>query len=231
MGFKLQAECEGKIAYAQESLWDKICYMFSSDKSISEKIGDMLYQMGNMDEEQQKALESTKIDYKMQTFQNVQKMMGFSGQAVDFVVANTRKYEGKSYALLENEREEMQQEIDSEYSSFVSSHNRDEIIKMVKNDGVVADKTYAQLGFVHNNLLTVAKEFKDNQSGRLTRMKKMKFISQCLATRPQNFQMKVVHEASYRFAQLLDTAISSYKYVDRFLYLTYKELERQKIIK
>lgn len=228
--FKLRASCEDKIEYGTESLMDRIAYFFTSDKSVSEKIGNLLYHLEKLDEDQIKALESTHIDFKMQTFANVQKIMSFSNQAVDYVVANTRKYENKSYALLENERDELRQEIDSAYSSFISSHNKDEITGLLSGKGIVADKTYAALGFTHQNLITVAKEFKDNQSGRLPKLKKMKFISNVLAVTPKNFQLKVIHEASYKFAALLGTAIDSYKYVDRFLFYTYRRLQKQKVI-
>ncbi len=101
---------------------------------------------------------------------------------------------------------------------------------MLRNDGLVKNKTYAQLGFTHEHLITVAKEFKDNQSGRLSRLKKMKFISNVVARKPENYQLKVIHEAAYKFAKLLGTAIDSYKYVDKFLFYTYKELKRQKLV-
>lgn len=232
MPLKLKAECEDRmIVPAEESLWDKIEYLFTSDKSISEKIGNMIYQLGKLEEDDVRALESTHVKFKMQNFATVQKMMSFSGQAVDFVVSNTRKFENKAYALLENEREEIQQEIESAYSSFASSHDVSEMTELLSNSGVVKDKTYAQLGYTHTNLLTVAKEFKDNQSGRLTRMKKMKFISNVVARTPSNFQLKVIHEAAFKFAKLMSVAIDTYKYVDKFLFYTYKELCRKEIIK
>ena len=228
---KLKAACDARAEYAQESLMDQIAWIFTSDKSISEKIGNLIYSIQDLDEDGIKALESTHIDFKMQNFQNTQKLMAFSGQAVDYVMNNCKKYEGKSYALLEKDREEIEQEVDSAYSSFTSSHNVDEILKLLKGDMVVADKTYAELGFTHSNLMTLSKEFKDTQAGRLSRMKKMKFISNCVAVTPSEFQLKVVHEAAHKFAKLLGIAIDSYKYVDKFLFFTYRKLDKQGLIK
>lgn len=228
--FRMQSKALDKIQCGEESLMDRIAYMFTSDKSISEKIGDMLYAMSKMDEDEKKALESTHIDFKMQTYSNVQKLMAFSGAAVDFVVSNVKRYEGKSYALLENERDEIRQEIDSACSSFNSSHDRNAINKILDDKALVDDKTYAVLGFHFDNLYSLTKEFKDSQSGRLSRMKKMKFISEVVAVTPENFQLKVVHQASKSFAKLLDQAIDCYKYVDRFLFYTYRKLEKQGII-
>ena len=46
----------------EEGLWsnikDSLAYMFTSDSSIAEKIGNMCYWLDKMDEDQQKALES-----------------------------------------------------------------------------------------------------------------------------------------------------------------------------
>ena len=74
----------------EEGLWsnikDNLAYMFTSDSSIAEKIGNMCYWLDKMDEDQQKALESVHVEFKMQNFVNTQIIMRFSGEAVDFCV-------------------------------------------------------------------------------------------------------------------------------------------------
>ena len=215
---------------AQEGLWDNIVYFFTTDKSICEKIGNMLYTMGKMEEDEKRALESTHIDYKMATCANLKKVMAFSGQAVDFVVSKCSKYEGKSYALLEDDREEMQQEIESEVSSFKASHDIKEVGNIIKNVDAQENKTYATLGYTFNNLYDVAKQFKDSQSGRLARMKKMKFISTVLGYKPKDGALKMVHAACIDMSNLLNFSMDCYKYIDKFLFMTYREMEKQKMI-
>lgn len=230
--FKVNSLVLSNPAYspAQEGLWDNIVYFFTTDKSISEKIGNMLYQMSKLDEDEKRALESTHIDYKMSSCADLRKVMAFSGQAVDFVVAKCQKYEGKSYALIENDRNEMQEEIESEVSSFKSSHDFSEIGNIVKNIEAQDHKTYATLGYTFNNLYDIAKQFKDAQSGRLARMKKMKFISNVLGHKPKDGALRICHAASIDMVNLLNFAMTCYKYVDKFLFMTYREMEKQKMI-
>lgn len=215
---------------AQEGLWDNIVYFFTTDKSVATMIGNMLYQMGKMEEDEKRALESTHIDYKMASCSDLRKVMAFSGSAVDFVVSKCQKYEGKSYALLEDDRKQMQEEIESEVSSFKASHDFSAIGGIVKNVNSQANKTYATLGYTFDNLYDVAKQFKDAQSGRLARMKKMKFISNVLGFKPKDGALRVVHAASIDMANILNFAMTCYKYTDKFLFMTYREMERQKLI-
>lgn len=215
---------------AQEGSWDNIVYFFTTDKSVATMIGNMLYQMGKMDDDEKRAIESTHIDYKMASCSDLRKIMAFSGSAVDFVMAKCQKYEGKSYALLEDDRRQMQEEIESEVSSFRASYDFAAIGDIVKNVNAQANKTYATLGYTFNNLYDVAKQFKDAQSGRLARMKKMKFISNVLGYKPKDGALKVVHAASIDMSNVLNFVMTCYKYTDKFLFMTYRELERQKLI-
>ena len=93
-----------------------------------------------------------------------------------------------------------------------------------------ANKTYATLGYTFNNLYDIAKQFKDAQAGRLSRLKKMKFISTVLGYKPKDGAIKIVHAASIDMANILNFAMTCYKYVDRFLFTTYREMEKQKLI-
>ena len=215
---------------AQEGLWDNIVYFFTTDKSVATMIGNMLYQMGKMDDDEKRAVESTHIDYKMATCADLRKVLAFSGAAIDFVMAKCQKYEGKSYVLLEEDHQEMQEEIESEVSSFKSSHDISDIGDIVRNVNAQANKTYATLGYTFNNLYDIAKQFKDAQAGRLARMKKMKFISTVLGYKPKDGAIKLVHAASIDMANILNFAMTCYKYVDRFLFTTYREMEKQKLI-
>lgn len=229
--FKLSASCSNRYSVAYESLMDHIQYLITSDRSIAEKIGNMLYQMQKMDEDQKKALESLKIPFKMAKCEEVKKVMSYSASAVDFVMEKTRKYESKSYALLDEERDEIKQEVEAAASSFESQHDFKEIHYIMSGEEAEKDKTYAVMGFTFDNLVSLAKEFKDNQAGRLTRMRKMKFINTVAAHGTKDDgHVHVVNKACWRFVQLLNRAMDCYTYVNKFLFFTYKELLRQKLI-
>lgn len=215
---------------SMEGLMDKIAYFFTSDKSISEKIGNMLFQLGKMDEDDRKKIDALHIDYKMQSYDNTRKILSFSGEAVDFVVSHTAKFESKSYVVMENERDAIRDEINSMVTSFNASHDREAILKLMKTGPDVADRTYSALGFHFNNLYAVANEFKTSQSGRLSRMKKMKFIANVVARKPEHGTIAVIHSASIGLANIIDEAMECYKYVDKFLFYTYRILEKQGLI-
>lgn len=216
---------------SMEGLMDRIAYFFTSDKSISEKIGNMLHLMSKMDEDTKKQIEALHIDYKMQSYENTKKILNFSGEAVDFVVSHTSKFESKSYAVMEDERNAIRAEIESMVSSFNASHDREAILKLMKTGPDLKERTYAALGFNFGNLFGVANEFKNSQSGRLSRMRKMKFIANVVARKPEHGTIAIIHSASIGLANIIDEAMACYKYVDKFLFYTYRLLEKQKIIK
>lgn len=230
--FRLSTAAADKYNNAScEGLLDHIQYMITSDKSISEKIGNMLYQMQKMDEDDKKKVESISIPFKMAKLDDVKKLMDFSKQAVEFVMEKCRKYESKSYSSIAEERQEMQQEVEAAAAQFEGSHDIKEIHYILSNEEAEKDKTYAVQGYTFDNLYLVAKAFKDAQTGYLTRMRKMKFITTILAHGFTNDgHVKVANTASWKFTKLLNRAMDCYTYVNKFLFFTYKELLRNKLI-
>lgn len=220
----------------EEGLWsnikDSIAYMFTSDSSIAEKIGNMCYWLDKMDEDQQKELESVHVEFKMQNFVNTQIIMRFSGEAVDFCVKNLSKYESKEYFSNDEERKEITEEMEGICNQFESSHNRNLIAGLMIQPGWTGkgDPTFAQLGFTHDHLMTVAKEFKNDQAGRLGKLRKMKWIADITGVEGRNGKWEIVNVAARNFGVILKDAIKSYKYVDKFLFFAYREMKRQKII-
>ena len=220
----------------EEGLWsnikDSLAYMFTSDSSIAEKIGNMCYWLDKMDEDQQKALESVHVEFKMQNFVNTQIIMRFSGEAVDFCVKNLSKYESKEYFSNDEERKEITEEMEGICNQFESSHNRNLIAGLMVQPGWTGkgDPTFAQLGFTHDHLMTVAKEFKNDQAGRLGKLRKMKWIADITGVEGKNGKWEIVNVAARNFGVILKDAIKSYKYVDKFLFFAYREMKRQKII-
>lgn len=220
----------------EEGLWsnikDSLAYMFTSDSSIAEKIGNMCYWLDKMDEDQQKELESVHVEFKMQNFVNTQIIMRFSGEAVDFCVKNLSKYESKEYFSNDEERKEITEEMEWICNQFESSHNRNLIAGLMIQPGWTGkgDPTFAQLGFTHDHLMTVAKEFKNDQAGRLGKLRKMKWIADITGVEGKNGKWEIVNVAARNFGVILKDAIKSYKYVDKFLFFAYREMKRQKII-
>lgn len=220
----------------EEGLWsnikDSLTYMFTSDSSVAEKIGNMCYWLGKMDEDQQKAMESVQVGFKMQNYVNTQIIMRFSGEAVDFCVKNLAKYESKGYFSNDEERKEISDEMEGVCSQFEASHNRNLIAGLIVQPGWTGkgDPTFAQLGFTHEHLETLAKEFKNDQAGRLSKLRKMKWVADITGVEGKNGKWEIVNMAARNFGIILKDAIKSYKYVDKFLYFTYQEMKRQKII-
>ena len=220
----------------EEGLWsnikDSLAYMFTSDSSIAEKIGNMCYWLDKMDEDQQKELESVHVEFKMQNFVNTQIIMRFSGEAVDFCVKNLSKYESKEYFSNDEERKEITEEMEGICNQFESSHNRNLIAGLMIQPGWTGkgDPTFAQLGFTHDHLMTVAKEFKNDQAGRIGKLRKMKWIADITGVEGKNGKWEIVNVAARNFGVILKDAIKSYKYVDKFLFFAYREMKRQKII-
>jgi len=230
--FKLKADCDERYGGSTESLWDHIQYLVTSDKSIAEKIGNMLYQMQQMDEDQKKALESIKIPFKMAKCQEIKKVMAYSESAVDFVMEKTRKYENKAYVSLAEEKDQIKSEVESAASSFESQHNFEDVSYVLRGEEAESDKTYAVMGYTFDNLYGLAKQFKDNQAGRLTRMRKMKFINYMASHgTKEDGHVHVVNKACMRFVKLLNGAMECYSYVNKFLFFTYKELLRNDLIR
>lgn len=224
------------ISAAVESIWtrisDSIAYMFTSDSSMSEKIGNMCYWLEHMDEDQIEAIDNSKIDGKYQTYNNMNSIMQFSAAAVDFCVQNLPKYERKEYALNDAHRKAIEEEMESSCSTFEASHNRNVIAGfMDKNpDNVGEDPTLARLGFTHSKLTDFAKRFKNDQSGRLSKVRKLKFVSNITAYNPEGGKIKLVNVAARNFGVILNDAMKAYSYVDKFLFRVYREMKRQKII-
>lgn len=233
MSLKLSSSVVDRIADpACEGLWDHIQYLITSDKSIAEKIGNMMYQMQQMDDDKKKALESLKIPFKMEKIEKVKLIMEYSRTAVDFVVEKVRKYEDKAYVTLEDEKNQIKNEVDSAAASFESQHNSEDIIDVLNNETAEKDKTYAVMGFTFDNLYSLAKEFKDNQAGRLTKMRKMKFINYMAAHGTKNDgHVHVINKACMQFVKLLNRAMDCYSYVNKFLFFTYKEMLRNDLIR
>jgi len=230
--FRLSTSCAEKYSGSCESLFDHIQYMITSDKSISEKIGNMLYQMGKMDEETKRKVESLNVPFKMAKADDVKKLMDFSKQAVEFVMEKSRKYESMSYSTLADERKQMQDEVESAANQFEGSHDMKEIHYVLSNEESEKDKTYAVLGYTFDNLYMVAKGFKDAQTGYLAKMRKMKFITTILAHGfTKDGHVKVANTASWKFTKLLNKAMDCYTYVNKFLFFTYKELLKNDLIK
>ena len=232
----LTVEVPREAEVSEEGLWsfitDSISYIFTSDSSVAEKLGNMCYWLDKMDEDQIKAFEATKVDRKTQTYQNMETIMRFSGEAVDFCIRNLGKYEGKGYALNDDQRKEINEEMEGVCQQFESSHNRNEIAGMIESEGApgVKEPTYATLGFTHEHIQTLAKQFKNDQAGRLNKLRKMKFIATVTGVTPKGGKWEIVNLAARNFGVILKDAIKSYKYVDKFLYCTYQEMRRQKII-
>ena len=225
------------IVPAEESIWtnitDGLAYMLTSDSSCAEKLGNMLYWMDKMDEDQIKELEATTVGFTMQNYTNTETIMRFSGDAVDFCVKNLSKYESKGYAVMDDERKEIDQEMEGVCAQFEASHNRNLIAGLIQKQGYngKGDPTMANLGFTHEHLTTLAKQFKNDQAGRLAKLKKMKFISLVTGYKCEGGKWNLVNVAAKNFGVILKDAIKSYKYVDKFLFFTYRELKRRDIIK
>lgn len=225
-----------KVDISQESIWtrisDSIAYFFTSNSSVAEKIGNMCYWLEHMDEDQVEALEASKVDGNVQTYNNMNTIMQFSAAAVDFCVKNLVKYESKSYVLNDKERKDIDEEMESTCNEFESSHNRDTIAGYIdsKPKDVGDDPTLARLGFTHPKLTGLAKQFKNDQAGRLSKVRKLKFISNMTAYNPEQGKIKVANLAARNFGVILKDAMKSYTYVDKFLFRVYREMKRQKII-
>lgn len=226
--FKCQAM---DVIPGEENIFDKLVYMFTSDKSVSEKIGNMIYQMGKLDSDQRKAFESLPLNKIVQKYEVLKRLMSYSARAVDFVETNIKKYENMSYNLLDSDRKKIQDEIGSEVDSFEQENNAQGIKKLMSDEpDVKKETTYAEAGYTYDNFMALAKEFKDAQTGKLAKLRKMRIISYCTATEIKDWKIRVVHNATYRFNDLLGVGIEVYKYCDSFLFYTYRKLVKEGLI-
>lgn len=226
--FKFQ--CSSDIEPAQEGILDSLAYMFTSDKAIAEKLGNMIHQLEKIGSDDQKAFESLPIGRKIQKFENLKRLMGYSAKAIDFVETNIKKYESMSYGVMDSDRKKIQDEIDQVVGDFENDNQAKEMHKLMSDVEDKEDATYAQLGYTFSNFMEIAKEFKDSQSGRLAKLRKMRIITYTAATEIKDWKIRVVHDATYRFNDLLGTGITVYKYVDKFLFYTYRKLLHENII-
>lgn len=222
---------------AMEGFWqtikDKVAYMFTKDEHVSEKIGNMIYWLNHMDSDQIRELESTPIDRKFQTYDNMKKIMAFSAEAVDFCLKNLVRYEGTSYVISDEARKKISDEMEGVCNQFEASHDRNEIAAIIEGQGATKGQktvTLISIGFTKNHIEEIAKTYKAEQAGRLSKLNKMKFIANMTGHEVKNTELTVAHMAARNFGVILKDAVRSYKFVNEFLFYMYRLMQRQKII-
>ena len=234
------------IEASQEGLFRKLSYIFTRDFKCGEIIDSLVKKLASMSKDEADALNNRKVDFAMIASSEADKIMKF----VDAAVSWTKKHVDTLRSQLKSGRLgiskakliEFREQMNEQASSFRKTWKLTELENLAKGkttngQKASSDKTYSELGFTKDKVLSLAKEFRSKCSGNL---KDLRYVRNCMDTIGREFgatitatplglmpglTMSGMSDLVRPMASILDSAVKCYKRIDYFLYYTYKEVE------
>lgn len=232
----IKLECirpENSISPAEEGLFRRLSYIFTRDFKCAEKINDLVNILQNMKSEDEKKLREMTCDFRMQDKPTTLDILAFANASMQWANQHVEKFKELLRVLgfrdvmtggFASRQKKVRQEFYKMYNAFVSKYPFDTYSNLVSGRTPVGvklaeDKTYSQLSFNKNDIIKLAKDFKISCSGHLATMKKIESLAR-MSMQSGN----IIYVDMYEVLDLLNLGIRAYKFVDYFLYYTYKEL-------
>lgn len=232
---------------ANEGFWRRLTYNFTSDFKCAAKIDELISKLGSMTPYQENELKSKEIDFRMQPADQIDGLIKFSEAAITWVVheCENLKNNADKWWLGSKVKDQFRSWAKSEAKKFYAKWNINDAANLsagrtVSGHKVAKKKTYAELGYSKNTILSIAKKFKASASGHLKEVKKVRSIIEHVGTDTHVGAMilangdgsispgitieQTISALVVPILNILNVAIDCYKFVDYFLYYTYKEV-------
>lgn len=240
------ADCSGMIGAdiaATEGFWRKLQYNFTSDFKCGTKIDSLIGKLKSYNANEATAFLQTKMDYRAQPKKEILAMLTFAKAVTDWTnahIEDLKKVAGgffvgsKSKQAARNTLRAMRTNLEAkvgsagDYQNLADGRNRSGV-KLSKK------QTLAALGYNKNDIASIATKFRQECSGSLKALKKLRDITSSVSfetsaapTIDTGGNVGVMISTSIigymaPVLQFVETAVDVYKYVDYFLFYLNKE--------
>lgn len=230
--------CEAlEMSPGEEGLWRRLTYEFTRDFKCAENLQEFIGRLRKLDKEGSDDLENTEIDFCMLDKKVIEKLLAYVNEMIPWCIKTAEAADRlcdndgflkkaalgpeKIKAFLKKECNKIRQKYDlDKYEEL--AHGND-----AQGKSLTKGKTVKELGFSKSDVVALATKFKQNASGMLANIKKLRGKMLALQTKVINTGYSTIYITDLGMVAssiVPDTAYAAYKRIDYFLYYLSKEI-------